>query len=145
MSLPFKHGDKDLHYGFIVSLLNDLFGNQVCGGYSFAGPYGPSLLGIDVSYSQAIKAEIERANTVLRPGWVRLNFNYFIDKDEYEYLLRAVEVVASIGWKMLAFYQVDIATGVWRFNGQLAELIRSLDTLSFGGYCAAPREKKVKK
>jgi selenocysteine lyase/cysteine desulfurase len=46
MSLRFKHGDKDLHYGFVVSLLNDLFGIQVRGGCSCAGPYGHTLLGM---------------------------------------------------------------------------------------------------
>ena len=62
MSLRFKHGDKDLHYGFVVSLLNDLFGIQVRGGCSCAEPYGHSLLGMDKSYSRAIETEIQRGN-----------------------------------------------------------------------------------
>ena len=97
VSIPFKYGDKDLHYGFVVSLLNDLFGIQVRGGCSCAGAYGHSILGMEMSYSRAIEAEIQRGNSVLRPGWVRLNFNYFIDEDEFEYLLRAIELVASLG------------------------------------------------
>lgn len=145
MSLRFKHGDKDLHYGFVVSLLNDLFGIQVRGGCSCAGPYGHSLLGMAMPYSRAIEAEIQRGNSVLRPGWVRLNFNYFIDEDEFEYLVRAVELVASLGWKMLPFYQVDVATGVWRFNGQSTELISSLDAFSFADYCADAPSKERKK
>ena len=28
VSFRIKHGDKDLHYGFVVALLNDLFGIQ---------------------------------------------------------------------------------------------------------------------
>ena len=51
VSLRFMHGDKDLHYGFVVSLLNDLFGIQVRGGCSCAGPYGHSLLDMDMEYS----------------------------------------------------------------------------------------------
>ena len=78
MSLRFRHGHRDLHYGFVVSLLNDLFGIQVRGGCSCAGPYGHSLLGMDMNYSRDIETEIQNGAIVLRPGWVRLNFNYFI-------------------------------------------------------------------
>jgi selenocysteine lyase/cysteine desulfurase len=135
MALRFKHDDKDLHYGFIVSLLNDLFGIQVRGGCSCAGPYGHSLLGIDMPYSRAIEAEIKQGNMLLRPGWVRLNFNYFIDEQEFEYLLKAVELVATSGWRMLPFYQVDAKSGVWRFQGQSNQMASSLDDFQFTDYC----------
>jgi len=127
MSLRFQHGGKDLHHSFVVALLNDLFGIQVRGGCSCAGPYGHSLLGMDMNYSRAIEAEIKRGAMVLRPGWVRLNFNYFIDEQEFEYLLRAIELVAEHGWRMLPFYQFDGVTGVWRFQGKPVQLEASLD------------------
>ncbi|KRP18491.1 MAG: aminotransferase [SAR92 bacterium BACL16 MAG-120619-bin48] len=145
ISLRFKHGDKDLHYGFVVSLLNDLFGIQVRGGCSCAGPYGHSLLGMDMTYSRAIEAEIRRGIMVMRPGWVRLNFNYFIDEDEFDYLMSAIELVAGLGWKMLPFYQVDPATGVWRFNGPPTKLASSLDAWSFADYCLSVMENEPKK
>ena len=132
MSLRFKHGAKDLHYGFVVSLLNDLFGIQVRGGCSCAGPYGHSLLGMDMDYSRAIETEIQGGAMVLRPGWVRLNFNYFIDEQEFEYLLRAIELVAEHGWRLLPFYQFDTGTGVWRYQGQTSSLVASLDDWRFG-------------
>ena len=135
MALRFKHDNKDLHYGFIVSLLNDLFGIQVRGGCSCAGPYGHSLLGIDMPYSRAIESEIKQGNMLLRPGWVRLNFNYFIDEQEFEYLLKAVELVATSGWRMLSFYQVDVKSGVWRFQGQSNQMASSLDDFQFTDYC----------
>jgi len=50
--------------------------------------------------------------------------------------MRAIELVASLGWKMLPFYQVYGITGVWRFNGQPIELASSLDDLSFAESCA---------
>ena len=131
MSLRFKHGEKDLHYGFVVSLLNDLFGIQVRGGCSCAGPYGHSLLGMDMDYSRAIETEIQGGAMVLRPGWVRLNFNYFIDEQEFEYLLRAIELVAEHGWRLLPFYQFDSNTGVWRYQGQTSSLVASLDDWQF--------------
>jgi hypothetical protein len=135
MSLRFKHGDKDLHYGFVVSLLNDLFGIQVRGGCSCAGPYGHSLLGMDMEYSRAIESEIEQGVMVLRPGWVRLNFNYFIAGEEFEYLLRAVELVAQHGWRLLPFYHFDASAGVWRYQGQHSEMVSSLQAFNFTDYC----------
>ena len=135
MALRFKHGVKDLHYGFVVSLLNDLFGIQVRGGCSCAGPYGHSLLKMDMPYSRAIESEIKQGNMLLRPGWVRLNFNYFIDENEFEYLLRAVELVATLGWRMLPFYQVDPKSGVWRYQGQSNPMASSLDEFKFAEYC----------
>ena len=135
MSLRIKHGDRDLHYNFIVSLLNDLFGIQVRGGCSCAGPYGHNLLGIDMEHSNAIEKEITKGATVLRPGWVRLNFNYFIDEKEFQYLLRAVELVAEYGWRMLPFYHFDAVSGAWNYQGLRETLPSNLDTLNLLDYC----------
>lgn len=144
ISLRIKHGRRDLHYGFVVALLNDLFGIQARGGCSCAGPYGHSLLGMDMAYSKALEAELLQGQMILRPGWVRLNFNYFISEGIFDYLLRAVELIAEHGWRLLPFYQFDRGSGVWRFQGQAAALktqlwdidYRSADT---GGDSAAAR------
>ena len=139
MSLRFKHGGKDLHYGFVVSLLNDLFGIQVRGGCSCAGPYGHSLLGMDMQYSRAIESEIQQGAMVLRPGWVRLNFNYFIDEGEFEYLLSAIMLVAKHGWRLLPHYHFDNDSGVWRYQRQQDRSTRSLNALNFAAYCQQAR------
>ncbi|MFL2501645.1 MAG: aminotransferase class V-fold PLP-dependent enzyme [Luminiphilus sp.] len=131
LSLRFKRGDKDLHYGFVVSLLNDLFGIQARGGCSCAGPYGHSLLGMDMSYSRAIESQIAAGNAILRPGWVRLNFNYFISEAEFDYLLGALELVARHGWRLLPCYHFDMTSGVWRFHSEARSLPVSLEGLSF--------------
>lgn len=52
--------DKPLHGPFVASLLNDLFGIQARGGCACAGPYGHSLLGVDESYSLALRSVIQR-------------------------------------------------------------------------------------
>lgn len=136
MSLRFQHGGKDLHYGFVVSLLNDLFGIQVRGGCSCAGPYGHSLLGMDMDYSRAIEQEIQLGASILRPGWVRMNFNYFISESEFEYLVRAVELVAQYGWRLLPYYHFDTESGVWRFQGEGFSAESSLASLDYLGYAA---------
>lgn len=113
-SMRFWHGKRELHYGFVVSLLNDLFGIQVRGGCSCAGPYAHSLLRMDMAYSRKIENAVTSGAGIMRPGWVRLNFNYFIGDDELEYLLRALEMVAEYGWRLLPCYFYDTGHGVWR-------------------------------
>lgn len=114
-SLRFWHAEQELHYGFVVSLLNDLFGIQLRGGCSCAGPYAHSLLGMDMGYSKRLEAAVTEGVGVMRPGWVRLNFNYFLAEEEFEYLLRALELVAEHGWQLLPLYRYDQQQGVWRY------------------------------
>ncbi len=125
-SFRLKYQQRDLHYGFVVALLNDLFGIQARGGCSCAGPYGHTLLNMDRDYSRAIEAQIAAGNFVLRPGWVRLNFNYFINEETFEYLLRAVELIADHGWRLLPYYQFNEATGAWRFQANDSSLMTNL-------------------
>ena len=91
-----------LHHNFVVALLNDLFGIQSRGGCSCAGPYGHRLLGIDLETSHEFEREIARGCEGIKPGWVRVNFNYFISEAVFEYILDAVDLVASDGWRLLA-------------------------------------------
>lgn len=129
VSFRIKHDDKFLHYGFVAALLNDLFGIQARGGCSCAGPYGHQLLGMDMAYSKAIEDELLNGNMLLRPGWVRINFNYFIDEDTYEYLVGAIQLVAEHGWRLLPFYHFDQASGVWRYQDKKPPLSSNLNDI----------------
>lgn len=131
VSLRIKYQQEDLHYGFVVALLNDLFGIQARGGCSCAGPYGHALLDMDMQYSKAVEAQIKAAQMVMRPGWSRLNFNYFIDEACFQYLLQAIDLVAEHGWRLLPFYQYDTASGVWKYQGQGLRPAVNLQDLDF--------------
>ncbi|MDH7943334.1 aminotransferase class V-fold PLP-dependent enzyme [Pseudohongiella sp. SYSU M77423] len=112
---------RDLHYGFIVALLNDLFGVQARGGCSCAGPYAHYLLHMDRDYSRQVESAVLLGANVLRPGWVRLSFNYFISDEEFDYLMTAIELVARHAEQMLVYYHYDAMHGVWRHcESQLA-------------------------
>jgi selenocysteine lyase/cysteine desulfurase len=114
VSFVVRHGPRYLHHNFVVALLNDLFGIQSRGGCSCAGPYGHRLLGIDIDRSHEFEREITRGCEGIKPGWVRMNFNYFISEAIFEYLLDAVHLVAEHGWKLLPDYRFDPANGLWR-------------------------------
>jgi hypothetical protein len=51
---------------------------------------------------------------VIKPGWVRVNFNYFIDEDEFDYIVEAVRLVARLGWALLPRYSSKSEQGTWR-------------------------------
>ncbi|HET7516673.1 MAG TPA: aminotransferase class V-fold PLP-dependent enzyme [Actinomycetes bacterium] len=114
VSFVVRHGGRYLHHNFVVALLNDLFGIQSRGGCSCAGPYGHRLLGIDIERSHSFEREIARGCEGIKPGWIRVSFNYFISEAVFEYLLEAVHLVADHGWKLLGDYRFDPARGLWR-------------------------------
>jgi selenocysteine lyase/cysteine desulfurase len=110
-----------LHHNFVVALLNDLFGIQSRGGCSCAGPYGHRLLGIDLDRSHRFEQEIVAGCEGIKPGWVRVSFNYFLDEPAFRYIVDAVDLVATHGWKLLPEYRFDPHTGLWRHRGGLVE------------------------
>jgi len=114
VSFRIRAGDRFLHHNFAVAVLNDLFGIQARGGCSCAGPYGHRLLAIDTEHSHAFEHEIERGCEGIKPGWVRINFNYFITDTVRDYLVDAVDLVAQQGHRLLSDYTFDPHTGLWR-------------------------------
>jgi selenocysteine lyase/cysteine desulfurase len=110
-----------LHHNFVVAVLNDLFGIQSRGGCSCAGPYGHRLLGIDLDRSHRFEQEIINGCEGIKPGWVRVSFNYFISDATFEYIVDAVNLVATHGWLLLPAYRFEPLTGLWRHRGGLVE------------------------
>ena len=120
-----------LHHNFVVAVLNDLFGIQTRGGCSCAGPYGHRLLGIDLERSHQFEAEIATGCEGIKPGWVRVNFNYFIDEAVFDYIVEAVRLVAREGWRLLPDYHFDPTTGLWRHRNGPAEPPLRLSQVSY--------------
>ena len=137
ISLLIRHGEGILHHEFVVALLNDIFGIQSRSGCSCAGPYGHRLLGIDLETSNAFQEAILAGCEGLKPGWVRLGFNYFISGTVYDYMLRAVEWVAESGWKLLPQYRFDPATARWTHHGENPVSPLRLSDISFDGISAS--------
>ncbi|HYN74573.1 MAG TPA: aminotransferase class V-fold PLP-dependent enzyme [Candidatus Limnocylindria bacterium] len=120
-----------LHHNFVVALLNDLFGVQSRGGCSCAGPYGHRLLGIDLERSHEFEREITNGCEGIKPGWVRVNFNYFISEATFRYVVEAVALVAEEGWRLLPDYTFDPHTGLWRHRAGAADPPLRLDDLAY--------------
>ncbi len=133
-----------LHHNFVVALLNDLFGIQSRGGCSCAGPYGHRLLGIDIDRSHAFEREISRGCEGIKPGWVRINFNYFISPAVLDYLIEAPRLIARHGWKLLGDYTFEVSSGLWRHRDGPAEPPLRLNQLAYGadGTLSYPRHEE---
>lgn len=115
VSFVVRHSDdRYLHHNYVVALLNDLFGIQSRGGCSCAGPYGHRLLGLDRETSRALECQVGAGREGIKPGWVRVNFNYFLEEPVFEFLLEAVHLVADHGGALLDSYDFDPLTGLWR-------------------------------
>jgi selenocysteine lyase/cysteine desulfurase len=110
-----------LHHNFVVAVLNDLFGIQSRGGCSCAGPYGHRLLGIDLERSHEFEREITGGCEGIKPGWVRVNFNYFLSDAVADYIVEAVKLVARDGWRLLGDYRFETTTGLWTHRDGLVE------------------------
>ncbi len=133
VSFVVRHAGRYLHHNLVVALLNDLFGIQSRGGCSCAGPYGHRLLGIDIETSHEFEREISRGCEGIKPGWVRVNFNYFISETVFEFLLDAVDLIATDGWRLVPDYQFNPATGLWRHANELPEAPLSLRDIAYDG------------
>jgi len=124
-------GKAYLHHNFVVALLNDLFGIQARGGCSCAGPYGHRLLGIDLATSHEFEREIVRGCEGIKPGWVRVNFNYFLSETQFQFLLDAIHLIATDGWRLLPHYAFDPDTGNWHHRSGHGALPMRLADISY--------------
>ena len=131
VSFRIHRDGRILHHNFIVSLLSDLLGVQARGGCSCAGPYGHRVLSITPQRSAALRAQAARGYLGIKPGWVRVNFNYFISDTVGDFIIEAVDLVARFGHRLLTDYSFDPRSGHWRHHGyQSAARIDMADVLA---------------
>lgn len=114
-----------LHHNFVCAVLNDVFGVQARGGCACAGRYAHDLMGIDEKLAKEYEAVLqsggddvkEESNAeALRPGFARLSFPYFMSEAEVAFVLEALKMVATEGWKLLPQYVLNPDTGEWRHH-----------------------------
>ena len=86
---------------------------------------------MDMNYSRRLETAITKGQMILRPGWVRLNFNYFFDQETVDYLVRAVMLIAEHGWRLLPYYQYSEDSGTWSLQGAKTQAAVNLMTVDF--------------
>eukprot|EP00960_Hanusia_phi_P010299 301115-Hanusia_phi.AAC.5 len=124
VSFNVRHGSRMLHFNFVSALLNDLFGIQARSGCSCAGPYAQRLLGIDFLLAKEYEHALLLGDELLRPGFVRLNFAFFLPDLVVDYMLQALLWVAREGWKLLPLYTFNSSTGEWKHRSERKFVLR---------------------
>ncbi|KAL9649867.1 hypothetical protein ABK040_009679 [Willaertia magna] len=114
-SFLIKHHSSYLHSNFISILLNDLFGIQCRSGCACSGPFGQFLLGLNVEQSKEFHYLLLKEDDYeyLRPGFVRLNLNYFMDDTTLNFILNAITFISKYGYLFLPYYYFYPETGEW--------------------------------
>ena len=112
---------KYLHPRLVVRLLNDLFGIQSRGSCACAGPYAHRLLDISPERAEEFRDAVLSGFEAVKPGWARLNFSYFIEPAEFEFLLDAIEFIAEHGERFIPEYECDWHSGAWRHRRDKAQ------------------------
>ena len=128
LAFHIRYKGRFLHHNFVVALLNDLFGIQSRGGCSCAGPYGHDLLELHEEKSQQYMVELAKGNVGSKPGWVRLNFNYFIPKEECDFIMKSIIWISENGWKLLNLYHFDDHEGIWICKTDRTVSINTIDS-----------------
>lgn len=114
-----------LHHNFVCAVLNDVFGIQARGGCACTGRYAHHLMGIDRELAKEYESILlegqrngieETTAEGLRPGFARLSFPYFMSEAEVAFVLEALKMVATEGWKLLPQYVLNPDTGEWRHH-----------------------------
>ena len=143
ISFRIRCGDRYLHHNFVVAVLNDLFGIQARGGCSCAGPYGHRLLAIGMARSHAFREEIGLGCDGVKPGWTRVNLNYFISAAAADYIAAAVELIAAYGYRLLPQYRFDPRNGLWQHAAGPPRPAITLRDLDYGqdGELRYPRDR----
>jgi len=123
-----------LHCNFVIALLNDLYGIQGRGGCACAGPYAHRLYGIDGDKGRPLSNRIRllaaKGYDAFKPGWARVNLNYFISDAEAAFIVKAINQIATHGWKLLPLYVQDLHSGQYFHRTNQTKLPFSLFDMS---------------
>ncbi|KAJ0393070.1 hypothetical protein ATCC90586_003415 [Pythium insidiosum] len=144
-SFLIRCGDRFLHYNFVCALLNDLFGIQTRGGCQCAGPYATRLLGLSKDHVLAFERALIEKKEMLRPGFSRMSFPYFMEDDEVEYILDAIHFIAEHGWRFLPQYKFNHKSGAWKHTSRFTRFPNRkwLSHFTFTESSASPAPRQV--
>ena len=67
----------------------------------------------------------------IKPGWVRVNFNYFLSEIQFQFIVDAIHLIARDGWRLLPHYTFDPDTGEWRHRRFSATQVMRLGDISY--------------
>ena len=85
----------------------------------------------DIDTSLEFEKEIARGCEGIKPGWVRVSFNYFTTEAVFEFIVDAVHTVATDGWRLLPRYEFDPDTALWEHRDGRGDAPLSLSEIDY--------------
>ncbi len=79
------------------------------------------MLGIDLETSHEFETQITGGCEGIKPGWIRVSFNYFISDAVADHIIESVLFVARYGYLFLTDYLFDPDTGLWTHKNGFVE------------------------
>jgi hypothetical protein len=67
--------------------------------------------------SNRIRDLAQKGYNSFKFGWARVNFNYFISREEADFICDAILQIAEHGWKLLPLYKMEPKTGLFIHHG----------------------------
>ncbi|KAL2920137.1 hypothetical protein HK105_200203 [Polyrhizophydium stewartii] len=105
---------KLLHHNFVSRVLSDVFGVQTRSGCSCAGPYYFRLVGMSEAEETSKRTVyLDTALEGVKPGFTRFNLSVTHSEAEVDFILQAVDWVASHGFRLLPVYHHEVTTANW--------------------------------
>jgi len=104
---------KLLHPNFVSQLMGDLFGIQTRSGQNCAAMVGLKLLGVSDDLADVYHGALYEDLKIVKVGYTRLNFSYFFNDQDVDYICQAIEFVAKFGWFFLPNYKFEIKRSLW--------------------------------
>lgn len=63
------------------------------------------------------------AHELLRPGFTRISLPYFMSEADVTFILEAIKMVATEGWKLLPQYVVYPEIGEWKHRTNVVRIL----------------------
>lgn len=122
---PMKKNDRQpifvftvnqLHYNYIVVLLNDLFGIQTRGGVSCCSLLAQDLLDIGPDEQKMIYNQIVEGKGIpSNYGWCRVSFHYSMPDHLIKYIIDSIKLISQYGYLFIKIYKYDPIKNNWSY------------------------------
>ena len=67
----------------------------------------------------------------MKPGWSRVSFPYYMEEEEFEFILTAIEFVANYGQRFLPLYSYNLRNGSWRMKKEKLQALINQNNCNF--------------
>jgi selenocysteine lyase/cysteine desulfurase/tRNA(Ile)-lysidine synthase TilS/MesJ len=111
MSFVVRAGNRFFHCHYLAALLNDLFGVCCRSGCACASPYTQELLGMSSELVHQFIGVLSEGYDIFRPGFVRVSLPYFFSEEIIDYVLDAIDFVATHAIWFLPQYKYSTESG----------------------------------